>query len=334
MKDIRFGILGCGVIGRVHAESVLQLDGAALGGVADVRPESAEAFARAYNTVAYPSYEEMLKSGAIDAVCICTPSGLHAEEALAALRAGVHVILEKPMAITIEDAERLVAAARESRQILSVISQHRFRPDVKRLKKLIDAGAFGKIIFCDLYMKFWRDPSYYTSNPWRGTHAMDGGGALMNQGIHGIDLIRYFMGESKLLRGRVKTQYHSIEVEDSAAALLEFDCGALGVIEASTATYPGDSRRIEIRGTEGYAILTDSVLEKLCVRGEVQIDRAVEIDAGTASDPTRTTAAGHTLQLQNIMAAIRGEEELLVTPEDGAAAVRMIKEIYASSKGI
>ncbi len=332
MKEIRFGLVGCGVIGRVHAEALAELDGARLAGVTDARRESADAFAAAYGAVSYPSLEDLLASDAIDAVCICTPSGLHAEEALAALRAGKHVILEKPMALCSADAERLVAASKESRHILSVISQHRFRPDVVRLKELMDAGAFGKLILCDLYMKFWRDPTYFTSNPWRGTREMDGGGALMNQGIHGVDLIRFLAGDLKLLRGRVKTQFHSIEVEDTAAALLEFDCGALGVIEATTAAYPGDSRRIEIRGTEGYAALADSVLEKLCVHGEVLIDRTVTADAGTASDPTRMNHMGHLLQLRNILGAIRGEEALKVTPEDGAAAIRLIEEIYRSSE--
>ncbi len=328
MNAIRFGILGCGVIGRVHADCITALDDAILVGVSDVMPASAQRFAEAYHTHAYASYEEMLADDAVDAVCICTPSGLHAEEALAALAAGKHVVLEKPMALNSTDTARLCRAAHSGNKLLSVISQHRFRPDVQKLKELIDSGAFGTLVFCDLYMKFWRDPSYYASGSWRGTWAMDGGGALMNQGIHGIDLIRYLVGNATLLHGRTKTRFHSIEVEDTATALLEFDCGALGVIEASTATYPGDSRRIEIRGTEGYAILADSTLEKLCVRGEMLIDRTITADAGTASDPTQMKLIGHTLQLQNIIAAIRGQEPLLVTPEEGAAAVRLIEEIY------
>lgn len=154
----------------------------------------------------------------------------------------------------------------------------------------------------------------------------------MNQGIHGVDMMRYLVGDATLLRGRTKTLYHEIEVEDTAVALLEYSCGALGVIEASTAAYPGYSRRIEIHGTKGYATLVDCTLEKLCINGEMLVDRAVSADEGTISDPTKMSHDGHSLQLRNFIAAVRGEETLAVTARDGCEAVRLIEAIYCSSR--
>ncbi|MBQ9798177.1 MAG: Gfo/Idh/MocA family oxidoreductase [Clostridia bacterium] len=332
MKLIRFGIVGCGIVSQAHAASILALDGLELAGCYDHSAERSAEFAAQYGTKAYPSYSAMVADETIDAVCICTPSGLHADQAVQALREGKHVFLEKPMALNAHDAARVCRAAETSHHLITVVSQNRFRADVLRLRELIQNGSFGRLVLCDLYMKFWRDPSYYANSTWRGTYAMDGGGALMNQGIHGVDLMRFLVGDAKLLRGRAKTIVHDIEVEDTAVAMLEFDCGALGVIEASTATAPGFSRRIEIQGERGYAILTDVTLEKLCIDGKMLVDLSVEADAGTASDPTQLKNEGHLLQLRNFAAAIRGKEELLSTPRDGYEAVRLIEEIYQSSK--
>ena len=332
MKTIRFGIIGCGVIANVHASAIALIQDAQLGGVFDYSTARAEAFAQKWNTVVYPSYAAMLADRQIDAVIICTPSGLHADQAVQALRENKHVVLEKPMALSTADAAKLCRESELSHHLITVISQHRFQPDIQRVKELVEQGALGSIVFCDLYMKYWRDPSYYAESSWRGTWRMDGGGALMNQGIHGIDLIRYLVGEAKLLRGRAKTLVHDIEVEDTAAALVEFACGALGVIEASTSAYPGFSRRIEIHGSKGYATLVDSTLEKLCINGEMLVDKNVLPDAGTASDPTQLGHVGHTLQLQNFVAAVRGEENLLITARDGYEAVSMIEQIYRSSE--
>ena len=332
MEEIRFGIIGSGVISQVHALALEEIEEAVPAGVFAPNRDRAEAFAARHNMKAYPSYEAMLADGEIDAICICSPSGLHADQAVQALEAGKHVVLEKPMALTVAQGQRICRAAEDSQHLLTVISQHRFHKDVQRVKALIDAGAFGQLVLCDLNMKYWRDPSYYAASRWRGTWEMDGGGALMNQGIHGVDLMRYLVGDATLLRGRAKTLIHRIAVEDTAAALVEFSCGALGVIEASTSAYPGFSRRIELHGSKGCAVLVDAKLEKLFVGGEMLVDKTIQPDAGTAFDPTRLGHGGHTLQLRNFIAALRGEEELLITAHDGLEAVRMIEEIYRSSE--
>lgn len=332
MREIRFGIVGCGVIADAHILALEEVEGAKTIGVFDANQERAVAFAARHNIKVYPSYAAMLADEKIDAVCLCTPSGLHADQTMQALDCGKHIVLEKPMALTVEDAQRVCFKAEQSHQMVTVISQHRFHKDVQYLKSLIDKEAFGKLVLCDLSMKYWRDPSYYAASSWRGTWQMDGGGALMNQGVHGVDLMRYLVGDVTVLGGQTKTMLHRIEVEDTAVALVEFSCGALGTIEASTAAYPGFSRRIEIHGSRGYAVLVDSALEKLSINGELLIDQTVQPDAGTASDPTQLGHGGHTLQLRNFVAALRGEEELLVTARDGLEAVRLIEKIYQLSE--
>ena len=311
--------------------AVEQCEGAKVIGVFDRNADRCAAFASEYGVRAYASYEEMLADQEIDAVCICTPSGMHATQAAQALRAHRHVVLEKPMALTVTDAEALAREAERADCYLTVVSQYRFFEGVKRVRDLIASGAFGQLVLCDLYMKYWRDPSYYQSSTWRGTWAMDGGGALMNQGIHGVDLMRFLVGDARVLKGRAKAIFHDVEVEDTAAALVEFECGALGVIEASTASYPGFSRRIEIHGTRGYATLVNGMLEKLCIEGEMLVDTSIATDVGTASDPTKLAAEGHFLQIQNFVDAINGKEPLAITARDGLEAVRLIEAVYRSS---
>ena len=238
-KIVRFGILGCGMIARFHADAIDSLENAQLLGAASANPDSAKAFAEARGIQAYESYEAMLADPKIDAVCICTPSGFHAENALQALRAKKHVVLEKPMAFTAAECQQIKEAADKSGCVLTVICQLRFSKDVQRIRKLLAENAFGKLVFCDLYMKYWRDPAYYASSNWKGTKEFDGGGALMNQGIHGVDLLLYLVGDAKVLCAKNKTHFHDIEVEDLSVAMLEFENGALGVIEASTCSNPG-----------------------------------------------------------------------------------------------
>ena len=330
-KKFGFGIFGCGMIASIHAEAIREIDSAELIGVADVVAANAEKMAEKCSCEVFADYEAMLSDPRVDIVCICTPSGFHADNALQALGHGKHVILEKPMAITVEDADRVVNAVRESGCHLTVISQMRFSEDVQKVKKLLKENAFGKLAFCDLYMKYWRDPSYYASSNWRGTFKFDGGGALMNQGIHGVDLIMYLVGEAKLLKGRVKTRIHDIEVEDTAVAVLEYENGAIGVIEGSTSAYPGFDRRIEIQGDKGYVMLKENHITELMINGE-QIPVEVEEKAASgSSDPSAIGSYYHALQFRNMIETIRGNESLLVNAEDGRRAIKMILDIYKSS---
>lgn len=327
-KKIRFGILGCGMIADFHAAAIGALENAQLVGVADASCKKAEQFADKYAVKAYTDYEDMLQDACIDAVCICTPNGYHAENAITALQAKKHVVLEKPMAIHTADAQRIIKACKENDRLLTVVSQLRFSEDVGRVKQLLAENAFGKLVFCNLSMKYWRDPAYYAAGVWKGTKALDGGGALMNQGIHGVDLLLYIAGDAKVLGAKTQTVFHDIEVEDTAVAMLEFENGCVGTLEASTCAYPGFERVIEITGSEGCAILRENTLTKLIVHGETVIDRENVTLAGTASDPAAMSHSLHAMQIDNFIQAIYGQEELLMDCRQGQRAVKLIEEIY------
>jgi predicted dehydrogenase len=333
MKKIRIAILGCGTIGDVHARAIAELpELCTLAAICDVSPERAEAYAKKYNTKGYSDYAEMLADPDIDAVSICTPSGMHADQAIMAMEAGKHVLCEKPMALTTRDAERICECEARTKKTLSVIFQMRFIEDMQYLKRVIADGMLGTLVFCDLYMKYWRDEAYFKVSPWRGTFAMDGGGALMNQGIHGVDIMHFLCGAPRLLTAKVKTLVHNIETEDTAVAAVEYPSGALGVIQASTSANPGFDRRIEIHGSRGYAVVIDAHIEKLFVDGKFLIDKKIETGAGTKSDPTKMSHDKHTLQMKNFVRALRGEEELLSTSLDGLKAVSFIEKVYEASK--
>lgn len=332
-KVYRFGIVGCGMISHVHAAAIRSLPQAELAGVVGHNIEKAAAFSRQYGIQVYESTTQMFSDDAIDVVCICSPSGLHAEEALEALRCGKHVVLEKPMALTTDSAAEVVEASKKYGRFLTVISQLRFTPALQYTKQLLEEKAFGQVVMCSLYMKYWRDPTYYSTSQWKGTRKFDGGGALMNQGIHGVDLLQYLMGEAKVLQGRAKTLIHSIEVEDTAAALLEFECGALGIIEATTSSYPGFDRRLEIRGDRGYLTLQEDTILELMINGEkVELPKREASVVSTAADPSKLDYTMHARQLQNLLDAIEGKAELLIDAREGYRAVKLVEDVYCTSQ--
>ena len=334
MKNMKFGILGCGNISDVHVKAISEIEGAELYAVCDVNETRVNEYAKKHNVLAFTDYEKMLADENIDAVAICTPSGMHKNQALLALKNKKHVLVEKPMALTAADCRELCDAAKESEKLITVIFQLRYSDDLKRAKEIIKDETLGKLAFCDLYMKYWRDESYFLESAWRGTFEMDGGGALMNQGIHGIDLIHYLFGVPKLISARVKTIAHNIETEDTAVAIVEYPSGALGVIEGSTSSNPGFHRRIEINGSRGYMTIVDQTIEKLFVDGEFLINKELETSGGSASDAKATSHTGHVKHYTNFIRATEGLEELISSPEDGYKSVALIEQIYKKSKEI
>ena len=331
-KIYNFGILGCGMIANIHADAISGIENARLIGVADVRTENAEIFAKKLGTKAYKDYDEMILDENVDVVCICTPNGTHADCAIKALEKNKHVVLEKPIAISVESANEIIKASEKTGAMLTVISQLRFSENITRVKELLNKKALGEILSCDLYMKYWRDSSYYSGGSWKGTMKMDGGGALMNQGIHGVDILQYLAGVPKVLSSKTKTLFHNIEAEDMAAAIVEYENGALGVIQASTCTHPGFERRIEIVGTNGYVILRESEIEKLVIGGKEEfISEKKKECAGSAGDPAAITSDLHKKQIVNLINAISGEEDLLIDVREGAKAVEIICDIYNKS---
>ena len=331
-SPLTFALLGCGVAAGIHADAINKLESAKLKGVFDPNVKSRQSFSEKYNIAAFNSFDELLNDKEIDIVCICTPSFLHAENTIAALNHGKHVVIEKPMAMTSDDADAIIKASQDTGKLVTVISQIRFSPDVQKIKKLLSENAFGKISLCSLYMKYYRTTEYYSGSNWRGSLSLDGG-VLMNQGIHGIDLIEYIMGNVKEVHGKIGTLVHNIEAPDTAIAMVEFENGALGVIEGSTCAYPGFERRLEIQGDKGYVVLKENNIEKLMINGEMVIDgiKSEQI-VKTASDPTNILCGLHLLQLQNFVRAIRGEEPLLVDGTEGKKAIKMIEKIYTTNE--
>lgn len=329
MNKTRFGIFGCGVIARTHAEALKEIKKAELYACADISEAVAQSFAEKNAIKAFKSLDEMLESDDVDVVCVCTPSGTHADIAIKILECGKNVILEKPMAIKTVDCDRIIEAAKKSKGKLTVISQMRTSPDVKQLKSLIDSGSLGRILLVELNMNYYRDDEYFKGS-WRGSKKMDGGGALMNQGIHGVDLIGYLVGRVKNVTSIVRTVAHDIEVEDMAVAGIEFENNALGIITASTAVPPGFDRETKIYGTCGYAHLIETKLVRLIIDGkDVPCEKFVS--SGAATSNQFLDSSGHKRQIEDFIDIINGKELEYIDENEGKVPVELIERIYKLS---
>jgi len=332
--SIRFGIIGCGAIADFHAQSILSIPDAILVGGADAKPEYSEGFCKKYSIKSYTSVESMLASKEIDAVCICTPSGLHAKYTIQAANAKIHVLTEKPMAISLADADAEIEACERNGVKLGVVSQLRFSPNIRLIKEKIEQGKLGKLITGDVVMKYYRDQSYFAGSSWRGTLAMDGGGALMNQGIHGIDLLLFLVGKVRSVTAICKTMVHQIEVEDTACAMLEFENGALGMIQGTTSIYPGIPRRLDVNGSTGSICLIEESVAAWDIQGEEKPEGMIigaPVKSG-ASSPLNIEVYGHTLQTQDFIKAINENRKPFVDGHESRKALELVCAIYQSSK--
>src|SRR5260221_5900735 len=245
------GLIGAGNISDTHARALWAMSGVEVAATYAPTRARAEALASRHGGAAYDSLEQMLARRPLDMVVIGTPSGLHADHGIAAAGCGLHVLVEKPIDVTTARADALIPAAARAGVTLGVIFQDRLKPDVRRLKALVEGGRLGTPILANARVKWYRPPSYYRDSRWRGTHALDGGGALMNQGVHTVDLLLWLWGPVRRVFGRTIAGLHAIEVEDTAVAVLEFANGAVGTLEAATSAYPGYSRQIELTGSNG-----------------------------------------------------------------------------------
>ena len=333
MNSIGFGIIGCGMISQLHADALKEVEGAELRGVYDPVPGRAEDFAQKKGGIPYQDINVLLSDPAIEAVCICTPSGTHAELAVQVACAGKHVVVEKPMAITLGQLKQVENACNENHVKFCCISQLRFTRDYRLIREAVAEGKLGKLVCGDVYMKYYREPSYYAGSSWRGTLAMDGGGALMNQGIHGVDLLQSIMGPVKSVFARSRTLLHNIEAEDTLSAVLEYENGALGVIQATTSVCPGYSRKLEINGTQGSITLTeDRITSWDLADAPEHLAHPVESGIRTAGDPSALDAACHAAQLSDMVQAIRTDRSPLVDQKEGKKAVEIILAIYRSAQ--
>jgi len=333
--ELGFGIIGCGVISNWHAQAIQASNGGHLVGAADVKPRYAEEFCRKYGIRQFSSIEDMIESPDIDVICICTPSGFHARLALSVINAGKHVLCEKPLALNTEDCDKIIEAADEMDVKAGVVSQSRFCETTQILKQLVNESRLGRIVTADLYMKFFRSQEYYDSSKWRGTWELDGGGALMNQGIHGVDTILNIMGPVKTVYGMARTLARNIEVEDTASAVLEFSNGALGVIQGTTSVYPGYPREIVLSGTRGTVACTEDGFTKWDIENE-SIPEGIVIGGDHhpqgANDPKNITTEGHLTQINDFIEAIKDDRRPAVDLREGRRAVELITAIYESSR--
>lgn len=333
-KDsIGWGIIGCGMIGPTHGSAVQDSGTAHLVACCDIIPDRAAAYAAKYGDIqVYHSMEALLKNPDIQAVSICTPSGMHSECCIAAAEAGKHILCEKPLDINLRAIDAAIASAKENNVKLAGVFQRRTYAASQKVREAVQSGKLGKLVVGDAYQKYFRSHDYYASGSWRATWELDGGGALMNQGVHGIDLLLYLMGDVKRLSAYARRLVRNIAVEDTAVAILEFANGAVGVIEGTTSITPGYGCKIEISGDKGTIVLEESTISHWDIPGEEDQADAADTGKGTAADPTALTASGHTAHVIDLCQAIIEDREPAIPGSEARRAVQVIKAIYKSSR--
>jgi UDP-N-acetyl-2-amino-2-deoxyglucuronate dehydrogenase len=330
---IGVGIIGTGAIAIKHAQAIATLENARLLALHNPNPQSAEKAQVKFTEPVYSSLEEFLTIQNMDVVCICTPSGMHLEPALAAIHAGKHVFIEKPIEVTLDRADQLINAANEKGVQLGIVFQNRFSEDFQKLRKAILKGEFGKLLMGNASVNWFRAAEYYSSSQWKGTLKGDGGGALINQAIHTLDLLLEVMGEVDSVFGKIKTSLYPIEGEDLGAALVNFKSGAMGTITAGTSIFPGYPERLEIYGAEGSAILEAGKLIHWNVKGQESPIVTVESQqASGSSDPNAIGFELHSAQWRDFLGAIESGKPSEVDGPKAKKSLELIRGIYKSSK--
>ncbi len=333
MSGLRFALVGCGRIAGRHAELLGggQIDGAGLAAVCDVRPERAEPVARRFGVPAYADYRRMMEEESVDVVCVLTESGNHARHVLDLAPHGKHIVVEKPMALTLADADAMIRACDVHRIRLFVVKQNRFNVPVVRLRQALVEGRFGKLVLGTARVRWCRTQEYYDLDAWRGTWAMDGG-VLANQASHHIDLLEWMMGDVESVMAMSSHALARIEAEDTAVVALRFANGALGVIEATTATRPTDLEgSISILGEKGTVEIGGFAVNemKTWIFTEPRPDDA-EVLARFSVNPPNVYGFGHQAYLQHVVDCIRKDSPALVDGLEGRRSLELIMAIYES----
>ncbi|MDB5529457.1 MAG: hypothetical protein JWR51_2560 [Devosia sp.] len=332
-QPLRIAIIGAGVIGAVHARLISGLgDRATLAAVVDIDPTRAKTLADRYGVPAYASAAEAYTAQRLDLASVCVPSAYHSPVAVEALEAGLNVIIEKPVDVTLDAADRIIAAEKKSGRTVSVISQRRFQPVASYIHEAIARGELGRVTSGTVESAFFRSQAYYDSGDWRGTIAIDGGGALMNQGIHALDLLIWMLGTPVSVVAHTRCLAHqNIEVEDVAGALISFESGAVGVLLASTAAYPGLPVRLAVHGAGGTAVMEN--------------DRLAYFSSTTATAPEAATLTerdvpegwsevdmAHQRQYRDVLEAITQGRRPGVTTAEGRRALQTVLAVYESAR--
>lgn len=329
MGAFRWGIIGCGNIARFHAKAIQELEGARLVACMSRSEESAKQFAQEFGIRWYPTLDELLEN--VDIVSVCTPSGSRKDIVLEAANRGVHVITEKPIEVSLPAIDQMIEAAERHGIVLGCIFQSRFGKAEQELKRLLDAGEFGRIVLGEADVRWFRSQEYYESADWRGTWKYDGGGALMNQSIHSIDLLQWYLGPVVRIFGWAKTLARRIEVEDTAVAVLEFQSGALGVIKGCTSVAPGFARKLGIYGSKGSAEIVGEALVRYGF--QTPKDEVLVAEEGdTSSDPMAFPYQNHKRQLADFLNAVREGRPPLVDGKEARKSVEIILGIYKASE--
>lgn len=331
---IHVGILGGGNISATHARAAREVEGVEIVAIYGQNREKAASLAQLYGGAVYDDVQSFLAHEPLDIVLIGSPSGLHAEQGIAAARRGIHVLVEKPLDVSTERADALIAACEEAGVKLGVFFQDRVAPDICKFKKWLEEGRLGKPILASARVKWYRPPEYYNSSRWRGTWALDGGGALINQGVHTVDLLLWLMGDVARVYAKTITALHNIEVEDTAVAALEFVNGAVGTLEATTSAYPGYNRRLELTGSEGTIILEhDRIIAADLRQPPDDFGAAGEENANaSASSPVVSDVRGHRRIFEDFLRAIQTDGKPRCDGREGRRSVELVQAIYESSR--
>lgn len=334
-KQIGFGIVGGGMIGKVHAEAINALPDAKVVAVFGRNAERAAELAAKHQAQSYTDYAAFLRHPGLDVVNVCSPSGLHLEHGQAAAEAGKHVLVEKPIELNLERADALIAACDKAGVKLGVIFQSRFLPAVQKIKATVEVGKLGKLILGDAYIKWYRAPEYYAEGSWHGKLALDGGGALINQAIHTIDLLRWIMGPvASALAMKKALRYPHIESEDTLVGNLEFQNGALGVVVAATSVKPGFKRRLEISGERGTIILDGDAISVWDIEGEDSAAESAEQLTDGSSNPAAISTEGHRRQIADMAQAVLENRDPIVHGREGRNSLEVVCALYqAAEKG-
>ena len=331
---IHVGLIGGGNISETHARAVRAIPGAEIAAVYGTNRAKVTRLCREYGGAPYEDFESFLRHRPMEMVAVGSPSGLHATHGIAAAERGLHVLTEKPLEISTQRADALIEAADRCKVKLGVMFQDRVKPGIRQLREWIAQDALGKILFVDARVKWFRPPEYYSDSRWRGTLDLDGGGALINQAVHTVDLVLWLAGDVARVQSRTATALHKIEAEDTAVAILEFANGALGMLEATTAAYPGYPRRLEITGTEGTVVLEHDRVVAADLRNPLPgFDPNMQPDQNlSASSATVSDFRGHQALFEDFLRAIERDEKPVCDGRDGRRSVALVESIYRAAR--
>ena len=333
-KTVGFGVVGCGVVADYHIGGIESAGGARLVAVSDVVEERAREYGEKHHAAWFTDYREMLALPEVDVVCVCTPSGIRIPIATDAAAAGKHLVIEKPIDVTLENADRIIQAASDAGVELMCIFQLRYGAAVSRAREAVRAGKLGTLALGDAYIKWFRPQEYYASAGWRGTWKVEGGGALMTQGIHTVDLLRWIMGPVKRVSARMGALVHDIEVEDTVVATVEYESGAMGVVEATTAAHPGMPARLEFAGSGGTIVIEADRIAVWDVEGE---DAPEELGSGSdvakaSSDAKTFGTEGHKIQIEEMVRVVEEGGHPDIDGWEGRRTLELVLAIYQSAR--